>query len=263
MTDQNALVLYEKVEDVVVLTLNDPGAMNALSDGMRQSLREGIEAAFADNDIRSLVLTGAGGNFSSGADLRQLGAGVANDPNRSRRRMLALQRSIELIAGGPKPVVAAVEGVAFGAGLSLVLACDYFIIGENARLGATFGKVGLTADCGLLWSMPQRIGRTLTRDILFTARPVKAVEAISIGLADQKVEAGTARAAALAKAAEYRHVAPLTIAALKSALVAGPGSLSDMLRMEMEQQPMLIMSADHAEGIAAFWDKRPPHFTGR
>jgi enoyl-CoA hydratase/carnithine racemase len=176
--------------------------------------------------------------------------------------MLALQRSIELIAGGPKPVICAVEGVAFGAALSLALACDYFIIGEKARLGATFGKVGLTADCGLLWSMPQRIGRSLTRDILFTARPVKAAEAISIGLADQQVEAGTAVTAALAKAAEYRNVAPLTIAALKSALVAGPGSLSEMLALEREQQPMLIMSADHAEGLSAFWEKRPPRFVG-
>ena len=102
----------------------------------------------------------------------------------------------------------------------------------------------------------------MTRDILFTARPVKAAEAISIGLADQQVEVGTAVAAALAKAAEYRNVAPLTIAALKSALVAGPGSLSEMLALEREQQPMLIMSADHAEGLSAFWEKRPPRFAG-
>ena len=262
MADPHTLVLYDTQDDVAILTLNDPEAMNALSDDMRQGLRERLESAFADNAVRSVVLTGAGGNFSAGADLRQLGNTVPNDPNRSRRRMLALQRSIELIAGGPKPVICAVEGVAFGAALSLALACDYFIIGEEARLGATFGKVGLTADCGLLWSMPQRIGRSLTRDILFTARPVKAAEAISIGLADQQVEAGTAVTAALAKAAEYRNVAPLTIAALKSALVAGPGSLSEMLALEREQQPMLIMSDDHAEGLSAFWEKRPPRFVG-
>jgi enoyl-CoA hydratase/carnithine racemase len=263
MADPHTLVLYETQEDVAILTLNDPEAMNALSDDMRQGLRERLEAAFADNAVRSVVLTGAGGNFSAGADLRQLGSVVPNDPNRSRRRILALQRSIELIAGGPKPVVCAVEGVAFGAALSLALASDYFIISANARLGATFGKVGLTADCGLLWSMPQRIGRTLTRDILFTARPVKAAEAISIGLADQQVEVGTALSAALTKAAEYRSVAPLTIAALKSALVDGPGSLSDILALEREQQPMLMMSDDHAEGIAAFWEKRAPQFTGQ
>ncbi len=262
MTDTSTLVLYQQIEDAVVLTLNDPEAMNPFSDDMRQALREGLEAAFADNSVRSVILTGAGANFSAGADLRQLGAGVSSDPLRSRRRLLALQRSVELIAGGPKPVICAVEGVAFGAALSLAAASDYFIVGADARLGATFGKIGLTADCGLLWSLPQRIGRTLARDILFTACTLKADEAVAIGLADRKVETGTALAAALEKAAEYRKVAPLSIAAMKAAFAAGPGPLSETLALEKEQQPLLIMSADHAEGIAAFWEKRPPGFRG-
>jgi enoyl-CoA hydratase/carnithine racemase len=114
-----------------------------------------------------------------------------------------------------------------------------------------------------MWSLPQRIGRTLARDLMFTARPVKADEAVAIGLADRKVEAGGAVAAALAKAAEYRGVAPLVIAAMKSAFADGPGSLAKALAMERQQQPMMAMSDDHAEGVASFREKRPPQFKAR
>lgn len=261
-SDTTGPVLYELVEDVAVVTLNDPAALNPLSDDMRLGLVSALELACADNAVRAIVLTGAGGNFSAGADLRQLGAGVSSDPFRSRRRILPMHRAIELIAAGPKPVIGAVEGVAFGAALSVAAACDYLIIGDSARLGASFGRVGLTADCGFLWSVPQRVGRTCARDLLFTARPVTAKEAMAIGLADRRVETGDALATALAKAAEYRDVAPLAIAAMKAAFAAGPGTLAETLALEREQQPMLIMSADHAEGIAAFREKRPARFTG-
>ncbi len=263
MSEENNPVRYERIEDVAVLTLNDPEKMNPLSDAMRTALLTRLEEAIADYDVRTIVLTGAGGNFTSGADIRQLGLGGPNDPLRSRRRLMPLHRTIELIAGGPKPVIGAIEGAVFGAGLSFATACDYLIISETARFGASFGKIGLTADCGLMWSLPQRIGRTMARDLMFTGRAVKADEAIAIGLADRKVEAGGALAAALAKAAEYRGVAPLAIAAMKSAFVAGPAPLDDVLALERQQQPMMSMTEDHAEGIAAFREKREARFKAR
>jgi enoyl-CoA hydratase/carnithine racemase len=263
MSEQTSRVRYEKIEDVAVLTLNDPEKLNPISDEMRAGILAGLEDAMSDNTVRAVVLTGAGGNFTSGADIRQLGLGGPADPFRSRRRLAPLHRTIELIAGGPKPVIGAVEGAAFGAGLSFAVACDFLIISETARFGAAFGKIGLTADSGLMWSLPQRVGRTLARDLMFTARPIKADEALAIGLADHKVEAGGALAAALAKASEYRVVAPLVIAAMKSAFVAGPSSLADVLALERQQQPMMSMSEDHAEGIAAFREKRAAKFLGR
>jgi enoyl-CoA hydratase/carnithine racemase len=136
------------------------------------------------------------------------------------------------------------------------------IAGEGVRFGAAFGKIGLTADCGLLWSLPQRVGRTMARDIMFTGRPVKADEALRIGIIDKLVPAGEAVAAAVAKAGEYRGIAPLAIAAMKSAFVQGPGPLSDALALETQQQPMLSMTSDHAEGVAAFREKRSAVFTG-
>jgi len=263
MTEENQLVRYELVEDVAVLTLNDPEKLNPLSDGMRAGLLVQFERALADDAVRSIVLTGAGGNFTAGADIRQLALGGPPNPFRSRNRLAPLHQVVEMIAGGTKPVIGAVEGAAFGAGLSFAVACDFLIISETARFGAAFGKIGLTADCGLIWSLPQRIGRTLARDLMFTARPVKADEAVEIGLADRKVEAGGAVAAALAKAAEYRGVAPLVIAAMKSAFADGPGSLAQALAMERQQQPMMAMSDDHAEGVASFREKRPPRFNAR
>ncbi|MEN2793137.1 enoyl-CoA hydratase-related protein [Sphingomonas oligophenolica] len=245
-----------------MLTLNDAERLNPLSDDMRQAFLAALEAAMTDEAVRSIVLTGAGGNFTAGADIRQLMLAGGPDPARSRRRLTPLHRAVEIIAGGPKPVIAAVEGAAFGAGLSFASACDFVIAGEGARFGAAFGKIGLTADCGLVWSLPQRVGRTLARDIMFTGRPVKAEEAHRIGIVDMLVPAGGALSAALTKAADYRGIAPLAIAAMKSAFVRGPGSLNDALAFEIQQQPMLSMTSDHAEGVAAFREKRQAIFTG-
>lgn len=256
------IVTQEILGDVCVITLNEADRLNPLSDDMRLGLLQALEQANTDPAVRTIVLTGAGGNFTAGADIRQLSITSSPDPARYRRRLVPLHRAIEIIAGGPKPVITAVEGAAFGAGLSLAAASDFVIAGDGARFGAAFGKIGLTADCGLVWSLPQRIGRTLSRDIMFSGRPIKADEAFRIGIADKLVPAGSALSAAIEKAEDYRGVAPLAIAAMKSAFVHGSGSLAEALAFETQQQPMLSMTMDHAEGIAAFREKRPPRFTG-
>ena len=260
MTD---IVLKETRDDVAIITLNEPDRLNPLSDSMRVRLLAEMEAAIADDGVRTIVITGAGRHFSAGADISQLGLPGGPDPARSRRRLAPLHRLMELIVCGPKPVIAAVEGAAFGAGFSIAAGCDFLVAGEGARFGAAFGKIGLTADCGLPWTLPQRVGRTAARDILFTGRPVPLDEAVALGLVDRAVAAGTALEEAMAKAADYRGNAPLSIASMKLALGQGFGPFTNALATELVQQPMLSMTADHGEGIAAFKEKRPPVFQGR
>jgi len=257
------VILREDRGPVAVLTLNEPARMNPFSDALREGLLNQLAAVMADAAVRVLILTGAGGQFSAGADVRQMRAADGPDPLRSRRRLAVLQNIVRQIATGPKPVIAAVEGVAFGAGLSVVAACDHVVAAEGARFGAAFGKIGLAPDCGILWSLPPRLGLSQTRDLIFTGRSLDADEAHRLGLADALAEKGGALAAALAKAESYLDTAPLSIAATKAALAELPGGLEQVLALELHQQPLLSGTADHVEARNAFMEKRKPVFQGK
>lgn len=263
MSDSENPVLVERRGRASIVTFNDPQRLNPFSDTMRFEAIAALESEMADNEVRVVILTGAGGKFSAGADIRQMQGGEGPDPARSKRRLEPLHRLVRLIVAGPKPVIAAVEGLAFGAGLSLVAASDFVISAEDARFGAAFGKIGLTADCGLLWSLPQRIGLSRAKDMMLTGKPLLAPAAVEFGLVDRVVPPGKALEAAVEKASEYLDTAPLSIAAIKAGLAQGPTDIETFLRMEQDQQPMLSMTSDHDEGRRAFLEKRRPQFTGR
>lgn len=249
---------------VAVLTLFAPERRNALSTAMRTQLLAQLSALVDNDDIRALVLTGAEGHFCSGGDVSEMAApGQPRDAVAGGRRLVVLHDCIRLLTGGAKPVVAAVEGVAFGAGMSFALACDWVVAAQDARFGAAFGKVGLMPDCGLLWTLPRRVGEPVARDLLMTARVLDAAQAKALGVVDELVPAGQAVAAALRKCAEYAVVAPRSAAAVKSVLARAPASLNDLLEMEADLQQSLRQSADHTEGRQAFKEKRAPVFTGR
>lgn len=260
---EGGLVLYQRSGASAILTLNEPARLNPLSYERREHLTGLLREIHDDPEIRSIVLTGAGGNFSSGGDVRDMAQPDGPDIRRSRKRLESLHICARLVAAGPKPVLAAIEGAAFGAGLSLALACDYVVATPRARFGTAFGKLGLAPDLGLMWSLPQRVGTRLARDLLFTGRHVGGEEAVQTGIADTLAPEGQALAVALAKADDYHAIAPLSLAAIKTGFAEGPLSMEDALRTELHLQPLLRTTRDHAEGRAAFREKRQPRFTGR
>jgi len=246
-------------DGAVILTLHAPAFRNACSVEMRKVLLAYLEEASADAACRFIVLTGSGGHFCSGG---RLPVDPVPDPERTRRNVAVLQGIASILYRGPKPTVAAVEGLAFGAGLSFALACDYLVAGDSARFCASFARVGLMPDTGLAWTLPQRVGGSRARDMLLTAREVQGEEALAIGLVDALVPAGEALARALEAGARYGGIAPLAIAATKRVLGDGHGSLEAVLAAEAVEQPQLTLSHDYAEGRAAFREKRKPAFSG-
>jgi enoyl-CoA hydratase/carnithine racemase len=239
-----------------VLTLDYPERRNALAMAMRADLADAIEALEADREVRAIVITGGGDVFSSGGDISGMNVG---DFAAGRERFRLTHRLVRLIVGASKPFIAAVEGYAFGAGLSLALCCDTIVASETARFNASFGKVGLVGDFGLLHTLPRRVGEGRARQILLYGETVGAVRAEQIGLIDHVVAEGAALETALARAALFAAAAPLPVAMTKSWFAEG---LADALEWERSTQSMLFLTEDHAEGKAAFLQKRPPVFKG-
>lgn len=251
------MLCEERQGATAVLTLDYPARRNALAVQMRAEIIAAMERIEADRDIRAVVLTGGGGTFSAGGDISGMDA---DDFAAGRERFRMTHRLVRLLIESSKPVIAAVEGWAVGAGLGLALCCDTIVAGAGARFMAGFGRVGLIADFGLLHTLPRRVGEGRARQILLYADPVEAEAAERIGLIDHVVPAGTALEAALQRAATFEQGAVLPVAMTKSFLAQG---LADALEWERNVQSMLFVTEDHAEGKAAFLQKRPPRFGRR
>lgn len=254
------LIEVEQDGRTTILTLCAPQKRNAISMEMRAALLDALEHAVGDDHVRSIVLTGKGDHFCAGGDLGAAHS-FAPDPQRTERNVRILQDIVRLIAG-PKPVLAAVEGSAFGAGMSLAVACDFVIAAHGARFAASFAKVGLSADAGLTWLLPQRVGLSRSRRLMISGDVIDADDALAIGLADQLVPAGDALAAACAKAGKINMLAPLSIRAIKDTLAHPARSLDEVLETELGNQVRLASTADYIEGRTAFIEKRSAVFIG-
>lgn len=241
----------------VVLTLDYPARRNALAMPMRAALAEAFDRLDGDCQVRAIVLTGAAGNFSAGGDISGMDAA---DVAAGRERFRLTHRLVRGMIESSKPIVAAVEGWAAGAGLALALCCDTIVAADDAQFIAGFGRVGLVGDFGLLHTLPRRVGEGRARQMLLHGEAIGAMRAEAIGLVDRIVPAGAAVETALDLASSLTRAAPLPIAMTKSYLARG---LADALEWERNVQSMLFLTADHAEGKAAFLAKRAPVFTGR
>lgn len=253
-------ILVSKHGKVTCLTLDNTENRNALSSQMVIELVAALEAAHADTECAAIVLAGQGEHFCAGGDVSEMQA--ERPMLGSRLRIERAHKIIRLLTAGPKPVVCAVEGIAYGLGLSLAMACDYVVASASVNFCAVFNKVGLLPDMGLLWSLPQRVGVARAKQLFFSARAVKAPQARELGMVDELVNTGRALASALQRAEELTTSAPIPVALIKSIYGKGAVTLDDVLRAEVDHQPALYLSKDHQEGIAAFREKRSPEFTG-
>jgi 2-(1,2-epoxy-1,2-dihydrophenyl)acetyl-CoA isomerase len=254
----------EKQGCALVMTMSNPGRRNAFYAEMRARMITAMRESAADNDIRVIILTGADGHFCVGADLQRstANANAPKTPMTVRENMKQVHNLLRGITQGSKPFIAAVEGDAFGAGLSMTAASDRVFVSKTARFGAAFTKIGIIPDTGLMYTLPQRVGMACAKDIMFIGEPFSGEKAFQIGLADELVEPGKALEAAIAYAQKFADLAPTAIGLTKAALANGITSIDDVMRVELDYLATVVMSADASEGILAFKEKRKPKFTG-
>lgn len=240
-----------------IVWMNEPRRRNALSLTLRKELATCMSAALADRDTRVVVLAGAGRTFSSGGDIS-----VMNDlkPAAALDRLHDIHALVRMICNAEKPVVAAVEGWAVGAGLSLMAACDIIVAASDARFSMPFGKIGLIPDLGILHTLPLRIGLGRSRWLAMTGQVIDADRAAGWGLVDELAEPGCAVACALQLSEKIAECAPLSLAATKRILSRMPMQQEDLLAMEASTQALLYQTEDFAEGARAFFEKRKPVF---
>ncbi|MDB6052144.1 MAG: putative enoyl-CoA hydratase [Pseudomonas sp.] len=257
----NDLVLLDMQGAVAVVTLNNAKTRNALSRDLLTVLADQLESLNEDAECRAIVLRGANGHFCSGGDVS--GMSAERPLPVGRGRMALGHRVVRAMVSGNKPVIAAVEGYAAGAGFSLAAAADYVVAAPTAKFVSSFAKVGLVPDLGLLWSLPQRIGMAQARRLFFSAAVVDAEEGVRLGIVDSLVDdpdALLSRAVELAQA--FTAHAPLSVALVRSALARGINTLDEALGYELDNQAALYLTKDHREAVSAFMEKRPAVFQG-
>ncbi|MCX4746915.1 enoyl-CoA hydratase-related protein [Kitasatospora sp. NBC_01287] len=262
-------VLYELDGPLAVITINRPDAMNALDVPTKVALRDTVTAASADPAVRAVLLTGAGDKaFCVGQDLKEhLGLLKRGDETGEPPLKTVAEHYnplVRALAGMRKPTVAAVGGVAAGAGASLAFACDFRIVAETAGFNTSFAGVALTADSGASWTLPRLVGHARATELLMFPRTVKAAEALTLGLATQVVPAAELASAAREFAQRLATGPTVAYGAIKAALDFGAShSLSETLDQEDVLQTLAGASEDHRIAVAAFLAKETPRYVGR
>jgi 2-(1,2-epoxy-1,2-dihydrophenyl)acetyl-CoA isomerase len=271
MTDH----LIETFEDgVATLTMNRPQARNAMSGEMMAAMTEALPRLAADHNVRCVVLTGAGGAFCAGGDVKGFAsdAGASKGDAKTRGfdlegRAHGLRTGMELsriLHEMPKPTLAAIPGPAAGAGFSLALACDLRIALDSAKLTTAFSKVGLSGDYGGSFFLPYLVGQAKARELYFTAKVVSGAEALDIGLVNRIASAQDYDSAVAQMSAELASLPTVAVGYMKKNLnSAYGGSLSDTFDREALHMVRCFMTDDHKGAAVAFVEKRTPEFKGR
>lgn len=257
-------VLLAREGAVAIVTLNRPDRMNAVHHGQMLHLAATLARLEADADVGAIVLTGAGRAFCAGGDT-QVMVQLGRQPFETRLALLKqMTRVPAIIRSMPKVVIAAVNGAAVGAGMTIAAACDMRIVAAGARFATGFGKVGLSGDMGGSHTLPRLLGPMLARDLYLTGRAVDADEALRIGLANEVTADDACLATAIARASEIARGPRIAFGYMKRNLLAAETETFErMLEIEALHQQRCAETEDHAEAKRARAEKRDPQFQGR
>ncbi|MEU8102524.1 enoyl-CoA hydratase-related protein [Nonomuraea muscovyensis] len=258
------MIRYDVTDAVAAITLDRPDAMNSLTAELKSALLDALRRAAGEPQVRAVLLTGSGRAFCAGQDLREhaanleAGRGLADTVRRHYNPI------VELITTMPKPVVAAVNGVAAGAGASLAFACDLRIASERAKFALAFTGIGLAPDSGASWTLQRLVGPGQAAELLLLGEPLDAARALELGVVTRVVPADDVLKTARELAVRLAQGPTLAYAATKRALAyAATHALPDALALEADLQDECAATRDHLEATRAFLAKERPVFGGR
>jgi 2-(1,2-epoxy-1,2-dihydrophenyl)acetyl-CoA isomerase len=252
-------IILEKKDAIAKVTLNIPEKLNPLDLVMREELKDVFSDIGKDKTIKVVVITGAGKAFCAGGDVTTM-EGIKAPAGRDR--MKSVQEIVRLMTTLEKPIIAAVNGFATGAGLNIALACDIIIASENAKFRESFVMIGLIPDLGGFYSLPLRVGVPRAKELMFTGRLFDAREADAIGLVNKVVPHAELETEVMELARQLANGPSRVYAMIKSALNLWPMNFQAFLELEANLQSVAFATQDFDEGRRAFLEKRKPSFTG-
>jgi 2-(1,2-epoxy-1,2-dihydrophenyl)acetyl-CoA isomerase len=256
-------LLVERSNAIATITLNRPEARNAFDLTMRREIAEALDAIEADADVRVVVLRGAGEHFSAGGDVKTM-RDKRHTAAEGRARVELLNRLVLRLFHFPRPTIAMVDGAAVGAGCNLALCCDLIVASERARFGEVFARIGLVPDGGGSWMLPRLVGLARAKELVFTADIIDAAEALRLGLVNRVVPAADLAQTTRDLAERIAAGPPAVLRMAKHMLNrSATTDLRTALDLEASNQAVALTGEDHQEGLAAFFAKRTPRFTGR
>lgn len=258
------LILEERTGPCATFTFNRPDARNPLSWPLVEELAAKLKATIDDDSVRGVVLTGSGKAFSAGGDLKAQAERVNWTLPQRVSRTEEFVKVVGSIWNYPKPMIAAVNGVAAGAGAGIALMCDIRFVAEGARFSLPFPKVGLGPDYAVSWTLPRLIGEGAAARVMYTGGEVSAEDAVRLGLAEQLCAPDTLLADARALVDQIAEVAPFGVHLAKAGIRRSPTlSFEEALSAEFDRQNLAMGTEDYRGAIAAFADKRAPEFSNR
>jgi 2-(1,2-epoxy-1,2-dihydrophenyl)acetyl-CoA isomerase len=253
---------YQVHDGVATITLNRPDARNALSSTMKEELTDVVPAAVADPAVRALILTGAGGVFCAGGVLRGMEEARATATVEGwRQRMLSVEPLIRALVECDKPLIAAVDGAAYGAGFSMALMADFVLVSPRARFCLSFMRVGLVPDFAAMYCLPRVVGVQRAKELILSSREVQADEALRLGIAFEIVPADSLLARAQQLARSFAGASPLAVSLVKNEIgMALAHDLRSALAQEADHQALCFETDAHRSAVRRFLDKQPAAF---